>query len=521
MFHAGLLPTSRWGPPRGGGGEEAQGFGLAGRGDRFAPDARMQPRVVAKQDVGPRQGGEFLEERRPGDGRVVVGRRSTGALSLRAFAGLRGPDGGAGAADFLDVLVVEEHGREGLAHVPLDVLGEQAQEEMSAHPPVEPVVDGPHEQVVALERAERPLGLLQLLVAPHGVLGGQRVGRLAGPHHPQAVVACLLGDLVVEPPPDQPPLVGPETRIGYELSCNGMLNCQILLDKKGLSIYLDDSAANDEAGPFLKIAFISDTRNLLASWARKGANIQSKILDNYFSETYNLWDEAMGAKSSTEQSIDYLNTKLLVGKNKSGRRDIVMVNNDGRKTLFEHGASGEKASIPISIILRYLTRGYDYEQAVRRSYNSIILDAMMGDAEVGKRFIPGDKILPFKNYCLLVHVEEPELSLDPMTQLRFADDLMRIMDSAIEEKKSLEASIMFTTHSPYWITALNTIAQEGKSKFLSWERLGGYLIKNDGTVESLRDEESHLLMTPNMDEASETLDKRYNLAIEGTFNGND
>lgn len=316
-------------------------------------------------------------------------------------------------------------------------------------------------------------------------------------------------------------LVGPETRIGYELSCNGMLNCQILLDKKGLSIYLDDSAANDEAGPFLKIAFISDTRNLLASWARKGANIQSKILDNYFSETYNLWDEAMGAKSSTEQSIDYLNTKLLVGKNKSGRRDIVMVNNDGRKTLFEHGASGEKASIPISIILRYLTRGYDYEQAVRRSYNSIILDAMMGDAEVGKRFIPGDKILPFKNYCLLVHVEEPELSLDPMTQLRFADDLMRIMDSAIEEKKSLEASIMFTTHSPYWITALNTIAQEGKSKFLSWERLGGYLIKNDGTVESLRDEESHLLMTPNMDEASETLDKRYNLAIEGTFNGND
>lgn len=316
-------------------------------------------------------------------------------------------------------------------------------------------------------------------------------------------------------------LVGSETRIGYELSCNGMLNCQISLDKKGFSVHLDDRAANDEAGSFLKIAFISDTRNLLASWARKGANIQSKILDNYFSEMYRLWDEAMGAKSSTEQSIDYLNTKLLVGKNKSGRRDVVMVNNDGRKTLFEHGASGEKASIPISIILRYLTRGYDYEQAVRRSYNSIILDAMMGDAEVGKRFIPGDKILPFKNYCLLVHVEEPELSLDPMTQLRFADDLMRIMDSAIEEKKSLEASIMFTTHSPYWVTALNTIAQEGRSKFLSWNRLGGYLIKNDGTVESLRDEESHLLMTPNMDEASETLDTRYNSALEGALNGND
>ena len=315
-------------------------------------------------------------------------------------------------------------------------------------------------------------------------------------------------------------LVGSETRIGYELSCNGMLNCQISLDKKGFSVHLDDRAANDEAGSFLKIAFISDTRNLLASWARKGANIQSKILDNYFSEMYRLWDEAMDAKSSTEQSINYLNTKLFVGKNKSGRRDVVIVNNNGRKTSFEHGASGEKASIPISIILRYLTHGYDYEQAVRRSYKSIILDAMMRKSEDGKQFIPSDKMLSFREYCLFVHIEEPELSLDPVTQLRFADDLIGIMDSAIKEKQ-LDASIMFTTHSPYWVTALNTIAQEGRSKFLSWNRLGGYLIKNDGTVESLRDEESHLLMTPNMDEASETLDMRYNTALEGHINGND
>jgi hypothetical protein len=299
-----------------------------------------------------------------------------------------------------------------------------------------------------------------------------------------------------------------------------MLNCQISLDKKGFSVHLDDVAPLDQTKPFLKIAFISDSRNLLPSWARKGANIQSKILDNYFSETYELWDEAMDAKSSTEQSFDYLNTKLLVEKNKSGRRDVVIVNKAGRKTLFEHGASGEKASIPISLILRYLTHGYDFEQAVRRSYKSIILDAMMRESEDGRHFVPSEKILPLKDYYLCVHIEEPELSLDPVTQLHFADDLMHIMDSAIEEK-SLEASIMFTTHSPYWVTALNTIAEEGKSKFLTWKRLGGYLIKKNGTVETLRDEKSHLLMTPNMDEASETLDTRYNSAIEGKYNGND
>ncbi len=316
-------------------------------------------------------------------------------------------------------------------------------------------------------------------------------------------------------------LIEPETRVVYNLYYNfDMMNCQICLDKKGFTIFFDDSAPDDEVGPFLKIAFISDSRNLLASWARKGANIQSKILDNYFSETYGLWDEAMDAQNSTEQSIDYLNTKLLVEKNKNGRRDVVIENKDGHKTLFEHGASGEKASIPISIILRYLTHGYDFEQAVLRSYKSIILDAMMEVSEKKGRFLPVKKIVPFRNYYLCVHIEEPELSLDPVTQLRFADDLMRIMDSAIDERP-LEASILFTTHSPYWITALNTIAEEGRSKFLTWKRLGGYLIKNNGTVESLRDEKSHLLMTPNMDEASETLDTRYNSALEGKHNGND
>ncbi len=314
-------------------------------------------------------------------------------------------------------------------------------------------------------------------------------------------------------------LVGIRTLVEYELH-DDSLECQIRLDSKGFGVHFSESATRDEIGPFLKIAFISDTRNMLASWARKGANIQSKILDNYFAETYRLWDEAMDAKSSTEQSIGYLKTRLIVGKGESGRREVVIVNKDERKTLFEHGATGEKASIPVSIILRYLTHGYDFERAVQRSYKSVILDAMMGASEDGWRLIPRDKeILSFKNHFLCVHIEEPELSLDPVTQLRFADELMCIMDSPIE--RSLEASIMFTTHSPYWVTALNTIAEEGRSKFLSWNRLGGYVVKNNGIVESIRDEASHLLMTPNMDEASETLDTRYNSAFEGKYNEND
>ena len=76
-------------------------------------------------------------------------------------------------------------------------------------------------------------------------------------------------------------LVGTKTLVEYELH-DDSLKCQIRLDSKGFGVRFNESATRDKIGPFLKIAFISDTRNVLASWARKGASIQSKILDNYF-----------------------------------------------------------------------------------------------------------------------------------------------------------------------------------------------------------------------------------------------
>ena len=168
----------------------------------------------------------------------------------------------------------------------------------------------------------------------------------------------------------------------------------------------------------------------------------------------------------------------------------------------------------MSIILRYLASAYDFGSAIQRSYKSALLDAMMGTSQNNWPLMSSPPpLLSFKEHYLCIHIEEPELSLDPVTQLRFADELMQIMDSALA--RGVGASLVFTTHSPYWVTALNTIAKEQKSKFLSWENLGGYLVKNDGTVASIRDNESCLLMTPNMDEASEVLDERFNLALEG------
>ena len=106
-------------------------------------------------------------------------------------------------------------------------------------------------------------------------------------------------------------------------------------------------------------------------------------------------------------------------------------------------------------------------------------------------------------------IEEPELSLDPNTQIHFADDLFSILDNADEE---LFINLIFTTHSPYWVMALNTILLEGKSKSLRWENLTGYLIQ-DGVAKTLKNEDLKLLDAPNLDSAYEALDARFNNAL--------
>ena len=310
-------------------------------------------------------------------------------------------------------------------------------------------------------------------------------------------------------------LVNGKTLIVYKLSCTTGVACKVTFNKSGFDVIFNESRARWDAGPFMKIAFISDTRNLLASWARKGASIQSKVLDNYFAETYDLWDEAIVAKMSSLQTIDYLGSRLAIMKGESGRREISIVSSNGQKTLFERGASGEKASIPVAIILRYLVKSFDFEDAMKRSFASDFLEAILEKNHEQMTLSPlRENIVSFERFYMCIHIEEPELSLDPLTQLHFADDVMKTMESMGDLQRKVDASLVFTTHSPYWVTALNTIAEERKYTFLTWNRLCGYLVKDDGMVSSLRDEDAHLLMTPNLDRASIELDERYNAALD-------
>ena len=60
--------------------------------------------------------------------------------------------------------LVKQHGREPGAHVPLDMVGEHAQEDVGAHARRRPMEDRTHMQIDGLEAAEGALDLGQALV---------------------------------------------------------------------------------------------------------------------------------------------------------------------------------------------------------------------------------------------------------------------------------------------------------------------------------------------------------------------
>ena len=124
------------------------------------------------------EGGEVGQECPEAVDGQPLGSALAGGLGARGGRGSRGRDGrGALGLGGVGVVVVEEQRGEGASHVPLDVIGEHAEEDVGPHAPLEAVVDGTDLEVDALEASEGALHAAEALVGADHVPGRQFVGR--------------------------------------------------------------------------------------------------------------------------------------------------------------------------------------------------------------------------------------------------------------------------------------------------------------------------------------------------------
>ena len=304
-------------------------------------------------------------------------------------------------------------------------------------------------------------------------------------------------------------LITSETQIIYRVEVGGMTAAYEIHLAKGQSLQF---AAVPEGAPFPKVAFVSDMRNALTAWGVRGARARGTMLDEYFTETYALWDNALDELQGEKLSLDYLEGSLSVGRNANGsKRPLLTSRQEKRDIPLQQAASGFQSSVPILAILNYFLHHYAYGPSIRRNLvEQLVQEALEVPARVVAKLPKVYEVA--QNTLLWLHIEEPELSLDPGTQVGLMRNVVKCLNGRASEAGPSETRLAMTSHSPFIVSAINLLLKEGAGPWLTWERVGGYLLQ-DGEATSLRDEETQILLAPNLDSVADQLSADFENAL--------
>ena len=306
---------------------------------------------------------------------------------------------------------------------------------------------------------------------------------------------------------------------------NTLIQYDIYADDHHLHIEMDASrrirvTGDVPNGLVYKIAFLTDMRSALAMWTEGGARGVArgvKSLDYYFAETYELWTTALEAIPAEGLPLRHFSGMRVSSKRNAFHQQIVSVHSEGLSThdfRLVRAASGLKTSIPLVVMMEYLSRGkMSTPERFRKDVLEQAFDSCLEVIQVE------GAISRLGNYgrgrtLVSVQIEEPEISLDPSSQV----DLLRAMVcSALDCMDDRIVTLAFATHSPYVLTALNDLILAEKCQRLKngiiaprhslVDHVAAWEIK-DGGMKNLVDRDTGFVSADEMDGVSEVLGNR-------------
>lgn len=251
---------------------------------------------------------------------------------------------------------------------------------------------------------------------------------------------------------------------------------------------------------FTKESWVSETRNIITSWKSNPANSRG-WLGYYFHETLSDFDEAAAMVSKVD--MGFLGAQLSIINSNGIRRYMLTMPDKHDAIELRYSSSGIQTAAPLSLLVQYFAREFSFKEAKRRSVLSYLYET-----DSLSEFHPQIELADIASVINL-HIEEPELSLDPNAQIMMVKDIVRQGFSHADNA----LTIMFATHSPYIVNSLNVIINESddKLKYIAGEDVAAYSIV-DGELVNLMSKDNDgnwLVDTSDLTEPMERIYEDY------------
>lgn len=301
------------------------------------------------------------------------------------------------------------------------------------------------------------------------------------------------------------------------LTTNGLIEylkegkTEIIYKKRSVSIHYKSKLGTSSIVPseelsLEKMCFVADSRIVIPDILAYKLNLQSAF---YLNETF--VDTLLALKKVSQLDIDYLGIRF-TSKNRSGqlKYEIEGINNEEKYVVNLHNAaSGTQTAIPLLIIIEYFSRYYDFNDR----FNQIVFDYMSRTDNL-KDFKATQNIGDIKYRNIHIHIEEPELSLYPESQINLLNSIVN--KCFIEKHNGYEMSVMLTTHSPYIINHLNLLIKAGdKNKWVNGARINYEDVSvfqvTEGEIIDLKIQNERLINTNPLSESMNDIYDQYNL----------
>jgi len=254
---------------------------------------------------------------------------------------------------------------------------------------------------------------------------------------------------------------------------------------------------------FTKISFITENRNIIPLWASNSASLAGAYLGFYFHEVYK--DFELASDTLKTINLDHVGLKFVVKKTNKGKEYFIESKNEKDFEIkFKNSSSGTQSSAPITLISKYFTSKFDFEDAFNRSVLSYLssVDRLTDFRPV--------KNLSELNKKIYIHIEEPELSLYPDAQFRLMEELVKDCFNTNEN----DTNLFISTHSPYIINHLNLMIKsfeknvDGAAKY-DYNKLAVYQV-SDGKLQDLMVQNEKLVNTNPLSDTINAIYDKYN-----------